>query len=98
MVPGLSTSSSSSFSFSTSTAPSGQEIDHPASSSSSSASPTMTSSIVLSDSETRTSEDLCGIDSYPVSVVSKHVERKEWGDLLTKQPKFKNQIKTKTTI
>ena len=35
-----------------------------------------------SDSETRTREDLCGIDSYPVSVSSEHVERKERGDPL----------------
>ena len=45
---------------------------------------------VLSDSETRARQDLCGIDSYPVSVSSKHVERKEQGDLLpkpTKNPK-----------
>ena len=57
--------------------PSRQEIDHPTSSSSSSTSPTMT---VSSDSENRAREDLCGIDSYPVSVSSKHVERKERGD------------------
>ena len=42
---------------------------------------------VSSDSETRAREDLCGIDSYPVSVSSKHVERKEQGDLLTKPTK-----------
>ena len=70
VVPGLSTSSSSS----TSMTPSRQEIDHPTSSSSSSTSPTMT---VSSDSETGTREDLCGKDSYPVTVSSKHVERKE---------------------
>ena len=81
VVLGLSTSSSSSFPSSTSMTPSRQEIDHPASSSSSSTSPTMT---VSSDSETRAREDLCGIDSYPVSVSSKHVERKERGDPLTK--------------
>ena len=40
-----------------------------------------------SDSETRAREDLCGIDSCPVSVSSKHVERKEQGDLLTKPNK-----------
>ena len=61
--------------------PSRQEIDHPTSSSSSSTSPTTT---VSSDSETRAREDLCGIDSYPVSVSSEHVERKERGDPLTK--------------
>ena len=61
-----------------------QEIDHPTSSSSSSTSPTMT---VSSDSGTRALEDLCGIDSYPVSVSSKHVERQEQGDLLTKPTK-----------
>ena len=77
VVPGLSTSSSSSFPSSTSMSPSRQEIDHPTSSSSSSTSPTMT---VSSDSENRAREDLCGIDSYPVSVSSKHVERKERGD------------------
>ena len=37
---------------------------------------------VSSDSETRAREDLCGIDSYPVSVSSEHVERKERGDPL----------------
>ena len=57
---------------STSMTPSRQEIDHPTSSSSSSSSPTMT---VSSDSETRAREDLCGIDSYPVTVSSEHVER-----------------------
>ena len=40
-----------------------------------------------SDSETRAREDLCGIDSYPVVVSSKHVEREERGDLLTKPTK-----------
>ena len=55
-----------------------QEIDHPTSSSSSSTSPTMT---VSSDSETRARWDLCGIDSYPVIVSSKHVERQARGDL-----------------
>ena len=72
--PGLSSSSSSNFPSSTSMTPSRQEIDHPTSSSSSSTSPTTT---VSSDSETREREDLCGIDSYPVSVSSEHVERKE---------------------
>ena len=94
VVPGLSTSSSSSFPSSTSMTPSRQEIDHPTSSSSSSTSPT---TLVSSDSETRAREDLCGIDSYPVSVSSKHVERKEQGDLLTKPNKNPNQVKTKTT-
>ena len=84
VVPGLSTSSSSSFPSSTSMTPSRQEIDHPTSSSSSSTSPTTT---VSSDSETRAREDLCGIDSYPVSVSSEHVERKERGDPLTKPTK-----------
>ena len=65
VVPGLSTSSSSSFPSSTSMTPSSQENDHPTYSSSSSTSPTMTLS---SDSRTRAREDLCGIDSYPVSV------------------------------
>ena len=54
-----------------------QEIDHPTSSSSSSNSPTMTSSTVSSDSVTRARGDLCGTDSDPASVSSKHVERKE---------------------
>ena len=40
--------------------------------------PTLTGS---SDSETGAQEDLSGIDSYPVTVSSKHVERKERGDL-----------------
>ena len=74
VVPGLSTSSSTSLSSSTSMTPSRQEIDHLTSSSSSSTSPTMT---VSSDNETRARKDLCGTDSYPVSVSSKHVERKE---------------------
>ena len=69
---------------STSMTPSRQEIDHPASSSSSSTSPTMTSSTVSSDSVTRHARrDLCGIDSYPVTVSSKHVERQERGDLFS---------------
>ena len=77
VVPGFTASSSSSFPSSTSmTTPSRQEIDHPTSSSSSSTSPTMTSSTVSSDSENRARDDLCGIDSCPVSVSSKHVERK----------------------
>ena len=66
--------------------PSRQEIDHPTSSSSSSTSP-MISSTVSSDSETRAREDLSGIDSYPISVSSEHVERKERGDPLTKPTK-----------
>ena len=65
-----------------------QEIDHPKSSSSSSTSPTMTSSTVSSDSVIRRARgDLCGIDSFPVSVSSKHVGRKERGDLLNKPTK-----------
>ena len=87
VIPELSTSYSSSLPSSTSMTPSRQEIDHPTSSSSSSTSPTMTSSTVSSDSETRAREDLCGIDCYPVSVSSEHVERKEWGDPLTKPTK-----------
>ena len=74
VVPGLSTSSSSSLPSSTSMTPSTQEIDHPTSSSSSSTSPSTT---VSSDSETGAQEDLCGTDSYPVTVSSEHVERKE---------------------
>ena len=81
VVPGLSMSSSSSFPSSTSMTPSKQEIDHPTSSSSSSTSPTTT---VSSDSETRAREDLSGIGSYPVSVSSGHVERKERRGPLTK--------------
>ena len=79
--PGLSTSSSSSLPSSTPMTPLRQETGHPASSSSSSTSPTMTSSTVSSDSETRQEArgDLCGIDSYPVPVSSKHVERQERG-------------------
>ena len=78
VVPDLSTSSSPSFPSLTSMKNSRQEIDHPTSSSSSSTSPTMTSSTVSSDSGTEAREDLCGIDSYPVTVSSEHVERKEW--------------------
>ena len=71
-----------------------QERDHPTSSSSSSTSPTTT---VLSDSETRERKDLSGIDSYPVSVSSEHVGRKERGDPLTMptknpQPNKNNDI------
>ena len=83
VVPGLSTSSSG-FPTSTSMTPSRQEIDHPSPSSSSSTSPTMT---VSSNTETKAREDLCGIDSYPVSVLSEHVERKEREDPLTKPTK-----------
>ena len=64
--------------------PSRQEIDHPTSSSSSSTSPTTT---VSSGSETGAREDLCGIDSYRVSVSSEQVEKKEQGDPLTKLTK-----------
>ena len=86
VVLGLSASSSSSLPSSTSMTPSRQEIDHLTSSSSSSTSPTMTCS---SNSETRARGDLCGIDSYPVAVLSKHVERKERGlvDQATQIPK-----------
>ena len=63
---------------STSMTPPRQELDHPKSSSSSSTSPTMTSSTVSSDSVFRRARrDLCGIDSCPVTVSSKIVERKE---------------------
>ena len=92
VVPGLSTSSSSS----TSMTPSRQEIDHPTSSSSSSTSPTMT---VSSDNETRTREDLCGIDSCPVSVSSEHLERKERRRPVDQaNQKSNTKKKTKTTI
>ena len=84
VAPGLSTSSSSSLPSSTFMTPSRHEIDHPTSSSSSSTSPTTT---VSSDSETRTREDLSGIESYPVTVSSDSVERKERGDSLTKPTK-----------
>ena len=88
VVPGLSTSSSSSLSSSTTMTPSKQEIDHPTSSSSSSISPTMTSSTVSSESvDRRALGDLCGIDSYPVTVSSKGVERKKRGDPLAKPTK-----------
>ena len=83
VVPGLSTSSSSSFPSSTSMTPSRQGRNHPTSSSSSSTSPTTT---VSSDSETSAREDLCGIDSYPVSVSCEHVERKERRDTLLSKP------------
>ena len=84
MVPGLSSSSSSNFPSSTSMTPSRQEVDPPTSSSSSSTSPTTT---VSSDSETRAREDLSGIDSYPVSVSSEHVEREDLCTKPTKNPK-----------
>ena len=45
---------------------------------------------VSSDSETGAREDPCGIDSYPVSVSSTHVERKERRDLLTKPTRNPN--------
>ena len=65
-----------------------QEVDHLASSSNTSTSPTTT---VSSDSVTSAREDLCGTDSFPVSVSSEHVERIERGDPLlpksTKNPK-----------
>ena len=78
LVLGLSTSSSSSLLSSTPVTPSRQEIDHPTSSSSSSTSPTMTSSTVSSDSVIRQlRRDLCGIDSHPVTVSSKHIEMQE---------------------
>ena len=41
----------------------------------------MTSSIVSSDSGIRARRDLSGIDSYPVSVSSKHVVREARGHL-----------------
>ena len=68
--------------------PSRQEIDHPTSSSSSSTSPTTT---VLSDSETREREDLSGIDSYPVSVSSEHVDTDR-----TERPVYQANQKSKT--
>ena len=61
-----------------------QETDHPTSSSSSSTSPATN---VSSDSETRAREYSCGKNSYPVTVSSEHVERKERQDLLTKPTK-----------
>ena len=74
VVPGLSTSSSSGSHSSTTMTPSRQERNHPTSSSSSSASTPMTSSTVSSNNVTRAREDLCGIDSYPVTVSIKLVE------------------------
>ena len=84
VVPGLSASSSSSLSTSTPMTPSRQEIDRSKSSSSSS---TSTPTTVSSDSETRAREDLSGIDTHPVPVSSKHVERKERSDPSTKPTK-----------
>ena len=81
VVPGLSASSPSSLPSSTSMRPSRQEIDYPTPSTSSSTSPTST---VSSDSETREREGLSGIDSYPVSVSSEHVEKKERRDSFSK--------------
>ena len=72
VVLGLSTSSSSIFPSSTFMTPTRQEFDHPTSSSSSSISPSMTASTVSSDSVIRQARrDLCGIDSYPVTVSKK---------------------------
>ena len=56
-------------------------ILHPSSSSS-----TFSTTTVLSDSETRTREDLSGIDSHPVPVSSSHGERIERGDPLLPKP------------
>ena len=96
VVLGLSTSSSSSLPSSTSMTPSRQEIDHPTSSSSSSTSPPMTSSTVSSESVARQAwEDLCGIDSYPVTVSSKHVERHERRDLFSSE--ISDELLTKPT-
>ena len=70
VILGLSKSSSSSLPSSTSIAPSRQEIDHP----------TTNHDVLSSDSVTRQERgDLCGIDSYPAAVSSKHVERQERG-------------------
>ena len=73
VVPGLSTSSSPSLRSSTSMTPSRHEIDHSKSSSSSSTSTLTTPSTVSSDSVARAREDLCGIESYTVSVSNSHV-------------------------
>ena len=43
---------------------------------------------VSSGSENGAREDLCGMDSHPLPVSNKHVERKEHGDLLTKPTKI----------
>ena len=59
-------------------------------------SPTMTSSTVSSDSVTRQARrDLCGIDSYPVTVSSKHVERQERWDFSSGTPE--EELLTKPT-
>ena len=92
VVPGLSTNSRSSMPTSTPMIPLRQDIDHSKSSSSSSTSPTTT---VLSDSETRDREDLCGIESHPVPVSSSHVERIERGDPLLPKPKQNPKPKKK---
>ena len=65
--------------------PSRQEIDHPTSSSSSSTSQTTT---VSSDSETRAREDLCGVDSHPVTVSRSNVEEmiERWDPLFAANP------------
>ena len=58
-----------------------QEIDHPTSCSDSSTSPPMTTSTVSRDSVTgQARQDLCGTDSYPVTVSSERVERHERRD------------------
>ena len=92
VVSGLSASSSSSSHSSTPMTPSRQERNHPTSSSSSSTSPITT---VSSDSGTRTREDLCGIDSCPVTVSSKHVERKERGPVKFRHPGVAARIQRK---
>ena len=96
VVLGLSTSSSSSLPSSTSMTPSRQEIDHATSSSSTSSSPTRTSSTVSSDSVIGQARgDLCGIDSYPVSVSSKHVER---NGVTCQIPTYRNGCKNSEKI
>ena len=74
--------------------PSKQEIDHPTSSSSSSTSPTTT---VLSDSETRESEDQSGIDSPPVLVSSSNVEEmiERWDPLFAAESGKRSQANQK---
>ena len=70
-----------------------QEIDHPTFSSSSSTSPTVT---VSSDSVTTQARgDLCGIDSYPVTVSSKHVEGKHGETCVLLEPE--EELLTKPT-
>ena len=55
----------------------------------------MTSSTVSCDSGTRRARgDLCGIDSCPVTVSSKHVEREAREDLLIKPTKNPKPNKT----